>query len=105
MYKDQKIEELIAHLAAEFFSRESNRTSLITVTRAAISDKLTTATILFTVLPESKEHEALEFMKRNATEFRDYLKEHSKMRKLPFINFEIDVGEKNRQRIDIISAT
>src|SRR4051812_12989277 len=98
-FKEQKIEELIRQLAAEFLLHESmpagrHGAALLTVTGVHISDKLSKATILLSVFPDDKQAVALDFAKRKRTEFKEYLKEHAKMRKLPFVDFEIDVGEK-----------
>ncbi|RJR14142.1 ribosome-binding factor A [Candidatus Parcubacteria bacterium] len=95
-----KIAEEMAHLAANFFARESNAQSLITVTRADVASNLKSVMILFTVLPEKFEESALTFAKRNRTDFREYLKSHSSFQRIPTVDFEIDHGEKNRQRID-----
>jgi ribosome-binding factor A len=103
-FKEQKVEEILKQLAARYLQRESNRLSLITVTRVIISDKLRKATVLITVLPEEREQEALEFVRRQRTEFRESLKGKTRLQKLPIIDFDIDYGEKNRQRIDVLSA-
>lgn len=86
-------------MAGEFLARESNRTSLITVTHADMSPDLKRGTIYLSVLPESEEQKALEFAKRNLTEFREYVREKSVLRFLPVFDFELDMGEKNRQRV------
>ncbi|MEI6580635.1 MAG: ribosome-binding factor A [bacterium] len=98
--RNDKVANLIKELSANFLGRENNRTSLITVTSCTTSPDLKRGTIFITVLPESKEHDALEFTKRKRTELRDYLKKNMKTKIIPFIDFEIDSGEKNRQKID-----
>ncbi|MAJ97302.1 MAG: hypothetical protein CMI56_01640 [Parcubacteria group bacterium] len=100
--RQQKVSEQLAHLAADYLGRESNRQSLITVTRAAISPDLSKATIYFTVLPDSYQETALDFAKRKRTEFRSYVKKHTQLRRLPFFDFEIDHGEKHRQHLDTL---
>lgn len=95
-----QIEEELAHAAAAFFARESNRESLMTVTRASLSPDEKRATIFFSVLPESREGAALRFAKRMRSDFRDYLRKGSRISARPHIDFELDIGEKNRQRID-----
>ena len=95
-----QVSEEMAHAAADFFARESNRESLITVTRADVSPDLKNVIIFFSVLPERFEESALNFAKRIRTDFREYIKERSRLRTLPNIDFQIDYGEKNRQRID-----
>jgi len=103
--RQTQIAETIAHAAGDFFARESNRESLLTVTRADVSPDLKNVTIFFTVLPEQFEETALHFAKRNRTDFREYLKTHTVMKFLPTIDFEIDFGEKNRQRIDDLTRS
>ena len=103
MDRDQKLKELIRSTAAEFLQRESNHTSLITVTDVSLSDRGRRATIFFTVLPEDKEEGALGLAKRKRTEYREFFSEKARVRALPFFDFEIDKGEKNRQHIDEIS--
>lgn len=102
-FKDIKLQELIRQLAAEFLQLESNKSSLVTVTRVELGQKLNKATILITVLPEEKEKEAVDFARRKRTEFRKYVTEHAKIGHVPFFDFDLDLGEKNRQRIEEIS--
>lgn len=97
-----QISESIAHLAGQYFARESNRESLITVTRADISPDLKQATVFITVLPESAEEKALAFAKRERTYIREYIKSHSAFHPIPTLEVVIDLGEKNRQHIDIL---
>jgi len=101
--KDLKIKELIRELAAEYFSRESNRTSLITVTDVELRSRNSRAVILFTVMPESEETAAHDFMHRQLTEFREYVGSHSKIMRIPFFDVAVDRGEKNRQKLEEIS--
>jgi len=100
--RNTQIAEQLTHLAAQFFARESNRESLITVTRARMSENMRSATIFFTVLPADHETGALSFAKRQRSEFRTYVKEHSALGNPPSLDFEIDVGEKLRQEVDDI---
>lgn len=94
-----QIAEAVAHIAGEFFSREANRDSLITVTRADISPDLANATIYISVLPESAEAKALSFAKRARSDMREFLKKKVSFSTIPTLDVEIDFGEKNRQRI------
>jgi ribosome-binding factor A len=99
-YRDQRAEDLIKEMAAKFISIESNRTSLVTVTKVNIFNRGKSATIFFTVLPEDKEHVVLDFTRRKRGEFREYMKKNGRFPIIPFIDFEIDLGEKNRQNVD-----
>ncbi len=91
--------EALAQITAQFFARESNGTSLITVTRADTSPDLKRATIYLSVLPESAEEDALRFAKRNANEIRAFMRDNG-IGMPPFLDIVIDYGEKNRQEVD-----
>lgn len=103
--RETQTAETLQHLAADYFAREAGPQSLMTVTRAVISPDRKNVTIYFSVLPESQEAPALRFAKRSRSEFREYVKEHSRLHPIPTIDFEIDIGEKNRQRIDELTRT
>lgn len=98
--RDERAANLIKELAAQFLERENNGTSLITVTHATCSPDLRRATIYITVLPETAEQAALDFAKRRRSDLRDYVKKNMNTKTVPFLDVEIDRGEKNRQRID-----
>jgi ribosome-binding factor A len=98
--RQTQIAQLITERAADYFARESNYLSLITVTRADISPDLKNVIVFLSILPVSAEQEALEFAKRSRSEFREFLTEKTRLKHVPTIDFEIDYGEKNRQRID-----
>lgn len=100
MERNEKVANRIKELAAEFLAREGNRTSLINVIHADCSPDLKRATIYITVLPVDKEKTALEFAKRKRGELRQFLKKNMPVKIIPFIDIAIDLGEKNRQKID-----
>jgi ribosome-binding factor A len=101
--RDERIIRIIKEAAAQFLQQESSGASLLTVTDAVLSKDGKYATILFTALPEDKEQAALEFAKRKRSEFKAFVKTHTKLGIIPLFDFEIDRGEKHRQRIDILS--
>ena len=98
--RDEKLKTIIQNLAATFVGLESSNASLITVTRVELLDHAKRALILFTTLPTEKEGTALLFLKRKRAEFQEYVRENSRVGRIPFFDFEIDLGEKNRQNID-----
>ena len=98
-----QVSQMIAERAADYFARESNYRSLITVTRAEITPDLKRVTVFLSVLPQSAETAALDFAKRARSEFRRTLTERTRLGRIPTIDFEIDYGEKNRQRIDYLT--
>ena len=93
--KENKLKELIRELAAEYFSRQSNRQSLMTVTNVEIFSRGGKARI-----PETEEQAAIEFAHRQLTEFRQYVMDKSRIGRIPFFEVAIDIGEKNRQKIE-----
>ena len=103
--RNEKVANLIKELAAQFLERENNHTSLVTVTSCNVSPDIKRATIFITVLPDNKEHDALDFAKRKRGEMRAYFKKNMKMKVIPFVDIEIDKGEKNRQKIDELLRT
>lgn len=98
--RTDRVANQIKELSALFLGRENNRTSLITVTSASCSPDMKRATVFITVLPSLKEKLALEFVKRKRGELREFLKKNMPIKIIPFIDVEIDKGEKNRQKID-----
>ncbi|MFA6227213.1 MAG: ribosome-binding factor A [Candidatus Paceibacterota bacterium] len=101
--RNEKIIKIIKLAAAEFMQKESNGASLMTITDVRMSKDEKYVNIFFTVFPEDKQEAVLEFSKRKRTEFRDYVKNNTRLGRIPTFDFEIDLGEKHRQRIDEIS--
>lgn len=99
---EQRMQNNLKALAAKYISEVSNRQSLITVTDVVMSDAGKKATFLVSVFPEDKELVALDFLTRKKDECRDFIKDHSRMRILPYVAFAIDEGEKHRQKIDAL---
>jgi len=98
--REVQVAQAVAEHAADFFARESSVAALITVTRADMSSDLKRATIYISVLPQSKEEEAIKFAKRARSDLHSYIRAHSFLHPTPVVDLEIDYGEKNRQRID-----
>ena len=82
--RKEKIAEQLRQYTAKFLEKESNRTSLITVTRCSVSSDLKQATIYITVLPEDKEKNALAFTKRKRSDLRTYIKKNLSLKYIPF---------------------
>ncbi len=98
--KEEKIKAIIHEAAALFFERESDRTSMITVTRTELADRGKKAIIYISVFPTEKEADALVFVKRKRTELHHFLINETKLPIVPFVDVIIDIGEKNRQKIE-----
>ena len=94
IFRDDKLKDQIHKFAAEFLQKESTGQSLITVTDVKIGSEAKEATILFTVLPESKQDAALEFARRQLSDFREFMNKKVKTGRMPYFHFDIDLGEK-----------
>jgi len=103
--RHDRVDSLIAHLAASFIQAEANTNPLITVTRVTTSQDYKKATVYITTLPEGPEHErnALIFLKRIGGDLRGFVKKKSNLKVIPHIDFALDVGERHRQHIEEIA--
>jgi hypothetical protein len=99
---DEKLASFLVQLAARFIAREAGRETLITPTRAMIG-RDRNATVYVSVFPESHMPHALDFLSRNADEFRAYMKKEGRLSHLPRVKFEADEGEAFRRRLDELS--
>ncbi len=96
------MQEVVREVAAEFLAREANRDTMITVTRAETSSDGRRVIIFISVFPDTKEEQAVAFANRNRTELTDFFKKKARAMP-PHVEFMIDRGEKNRQRLDELS--
>ena len=92
--------ETLRTTAAEFLAREAGRESLITVTRADLSEDRKHGVIYITVYPDAAEANALSFANRNRGEFGKFFEKRVRGMRLPHVEFVIDEGEKYRRRLD-----
>lgn len=101
--RENRAEAMIVELAAKYIAREAGRGTLITPLRADVSPDRKNATIFVSVFPDSDADHALAFLKRHKDLFRNSLKRNARLAILPYITWELDYGEKNRQRLDEVS--
>ncbi len=99
-HRDEKRSEYIRELISNFVQRQSNGTSLVTVTRYETANRGEIGTFFISVMPETKEQAALDFITRNLSDLRSYVMEHIPSGRIPFFKVEIDQGEKLRNKID-----
>ena len=97
------VAEILHRLAARFAHDESSPVSLLTITRVELSLTGKEVKIFFTTFPESQEDTALKFLIRKTPEFKKYIRDESRIGLVPHIDFKIDYGERNRQRLDELS--
>jgi len=101
-HRNEKISILVKEIASSYIGANSGNTSLITITRAEISDDGKNATIYFTCLPQDKEDAAFGFLKRHRGEIRKEIKKRLQTHTIPFLDVSIDHGEHMKQKIDQI---
>jgi ribosome-binding factor A len=100
---NEKKQEAVRMAAAEFLVREASPQSLITVTRAMMSSDGKRADIFITVFPESQEETAVAFANRHRAGFGEFFSKKYRGAYAPTVEFRIDLGEKNRLRLDELS--
>ena len=103
-FRNEKIKNNIKELAAIYIEREAGPTSMITVTRVLLSPDGKRGTIMISVMPREKENAAYGFIKRNLGELRKNIAKSLKINPIPFLDVQIDEGEKHRQKIDELLA-
>ena len=104
-HRQLKLQEVLAQLAGQFLVRNANLESLITVTHAAADDEGNRVVIFVSVMPDNMATKAIAYLKRERSEFREYIKKYSALQHPPTIDFMLDIGEKNRQRIFELTVT
>ena len=97
-----RVTELVREKVATFIQEEANSDHLITVTNVNVSPDLRNATIFITTIPDGREQDALVFLKRHGKEIRKKLMKATHIKIVPFLDFQVDAGERHRQHIDEI---
>lgn len=85
--KHNRATEIITRASSDFILREADTSSLITVTRAEVTEDMGHATIFVSVFPDDRKQSALDFLKRKQHDMAEYLKEHVRLRRIPRITF------------------
>jgi len=100
--RQEKVAGRLQEIISIFLNKEANTKSVVTVTHCGISRDLKKVIAFLLVFPESFEGEALGFAKRKRSELRSLIAGQLPMKTIPFVEFEIDTGEKNRRQIEKI---
>jgi ribosome-binding factor A len=85
-----KVVSAIHSAAAEFINRESNRRSLITVTKVELNPRGLRGRIYVSIFPDLQSHAAIDFLSRMEDDFKDYLRTKIKMHIYPHCVFVQD---------------
>lgn len=96
----EKLNKEMRKAFGEFIERESNKQSLVTVTRCDTAPDLSNVIVYVSVFPTDAEDKVINFLNRRKYDARTYMKKRVVSRVIPQVNFMIDLGEKNRQHID-----
>src|SRR3989338_8049662 len=95
--------ESLRTAGAGVLARGAHRNSPIQVTGVQMREDSKRAVIYITVFPERGEPAALAFANRNRGELGKFLSSRTKGMRIPKFEFEIDLGDKNRRRLDELS--
>lgn len=100
--RNHKIEAFIQESVARFIERESNKTSLVTVTRVELYERGHRAMIYISVMPEGAEESALNFLKRKRSQLREQIKHDLNIKTIPFLDVTVDTGVKALHTIETL---
>ncbi len=97
--RQEKVNSLLRQFVSSFLVKEKG-SAIVTITRIETSKDLKIAKIFISIFPESKEIEMVKLLKSRIGELHRFIGSRIKMRFLPRLEFEIDKGEKERQKIE-----
>jgi ribosome-binding factor A len=98
-----RVESLLREMIATYVVHEANPDPMITITSVSVSPDYRNATVFFTTIPESKEQDALVFLKRAGSEMRRFVQKKSDLKITPSLQFSVDSGERARQYLDNVA--
>lgn len=87
VHRDERFVSALTAAAALFINRESNRRSLITVTKVEIEDGGRIARIFVSVMPQNQAHAVTDFLSRQQREFAAFLKTQARLHTIPRVTF------------------
>lgn len=99
-HRQEKVEGRLQEIIARYLNNQAGTKSVLTVTHCDVSSDLKRVTAYVSIFPEQFETEALNFAKRQRAQIREIIAQELPMKTIPFVEIEVDEGEKNRQKID-----
>lgn len=99
-HRQDKVSGRLQEIISKFLNEQAGIQSVITVTHCDVSRDLKKVTAYISVFPETQEEGALNFAKRQRQAIREVIAKEMPMKNIPFVEIEIDEGEKNRQRVE-----
>lgn len=98
--REEKLNTHLQKTLAQFIREELGVSPLVSVTRVEVARGLRSARAFITVFPDTDATAALATLEKKYGALMRYLAAHLRIKYLPSVSFEIDIGEKNRQRIE-----
>ena len=97
----EKVNELIKHELGNILLREVDlpRDILVTITRTDTSPDLRRSTIYISVLPETKNKEAVEYIKSTLFSIQHALNKKLHMKHIPKVEFKLDKQAQVEQKV------
>lgn len=101
--RQERANSTIQRFVADFVERNIGEPNvLITILRVETNQSFTEVRIFLSVWPETKEKEVLKEIRGKRQDFYEYMKKKLKIKYMPEFRFEIDRGEKIRQKVEEI---
>ncbi len=101
--RKDRVLSTLKKVVADFLKEEAGPSLLITVTNISISKDYKYCTVYVSVFPEKEERGVLENLEKRKKDLRNFVKIHTRLKRLPFFDVKVDKGEKSRQKIDAIA--
>ncbi|MBI4121308.1 MAG: ribosome-binding factor A [Parcubacteria group bacterium] len=96
----QKAGSALQKIVAEFVESHAPKNTLLTVTDVAVSPDLRYIVVFVSVYPDVGDVSAAKLLNEERRGLNELLSKQAEFKYMPKVVFEIDRGEKNRQRID-----
>lgn len=98
--KKERLLSLLREVAGSFIRFEVDPDALVTAMRVELSKDASLARIFISVFPENKEKEIVGLLNKKKNEMKEYLKKETKLKVLPYVEFEIDKAIKMEREMD-----
>lgn len=103
--RTKNLNSLIHEEVSKIIAKEVEFTDcIVTVTRVDTSPDWSKSNVFITIMPNSKEKEALKLIYSNIYEIQKIINKKLKVKHVPRICFNLDEGAKNLYKIDQFSA-
>ncbi|MDO8574265.1 MAG: ribosome-binding factor A [bacterium] len=100
-FRKERINDLIGEELGRIIEKELEFPgTLVTVVRVQVNKKMDRADIGFSVFPSEKADGALKTLNREKGNLRNLLKEKVKMKFMPQLEFEVDLGNEDAAHVE-----